>query len=54
MTAREIAEAVGKPERTVRDWVKAASAKSAEILAKIAKARATSVAARYTPAEAQS
>ena len=52
MTAREIAEATGAAERTVHDWIKATSAKSAEISAKIAKARATSKPADYTLDEA--
>ena len=36
MTTKEIAESVGKPERTVRDWVKSLAAKSAVIEAKLA------------------
>jgi hypothetical protein len=51
MTTKQIAEYLGKPERTVRDWVKALSAKSAEVLAKIAEARATSKPADYDLAE---
>jgi len=36
MTTKEIAQATGKPERTIRDWVKAVTAKSATITAKLA------------------
>lgn len=36
MTTKQIAEAVGKPERTVRDWIKRLAAKSAVIAAKSA------------------
>ena len=36
MTVKEIAQAVGKPQRTVQDWVKRLSAKSAPISAKLA------------------
>lgn len=38
MTVKEIAKATGKPERTVRDWVRKTSAKSAEVAAKSAEA----------------
>lgn len=36
MTTKQIAEYLGKPERTVRDWVKALAAKSAVVAAKLA------------------
>lgn len=41
MTVKEIAEAVGKPQRTVQDWVKKISAKSASIGAKLASSSST-------------
>lgn len=50
MTTKQIAEAVGKPERTVRDWVKALAAKSAVITAKLA-ASSPMKPANYTLAE---
>ena len=36
MTVNEIAEVVGKKERTVHGWIKTISAKNAQISAKIA------------------
>ena len=39
MTTKEIAEAVGKAEKTVRTWAARASAKSAEASAKLAEAQ---------------
>jgi hypothetical protein len=39
MTTKEIAEAVGKPEKTVRTWAAKAAAKSAEAGAKLAEAQ---------------
>jgi hypothetical protein len=47
MTTKEIAEAVGRPERTVQNWVKALSAKMEQVSAKMEQARKTSVAADY-------
>ena len=47
MTTKEIAEAVGKKERGVHNWVKMVSAKNAKVSAKIAEARETSKAADY-------
>lgn len=52
MTARDIAAATGAAERTVHRWISDASAKSAEISAKVAQARATSKPADYTLDEA--
>ena len=51
MTVNEIAEVVGKKERTVHGWIKTISAKNAQISAKIAEARATSKPADYTQEE---
>jgi hypothetical protein len=51
MTTKEIAEVVGKKERTVHGWIKTISAKNAQISAKIAEARATSKPADYTQEE---
>ena len=48
MPVNEIAEVVGKKERTVHGWIKTISAKNAQISAKIAEARATSKPADYT------
>jgi predicted transcriptional regulator len=48
MTVREIADAVGKKERTVHNWVLKTSAKNAEVYAKIAEAREKSKAADYS------
>ena len=39
MTTKEIAEAVGKAEKTVRTWAKKAAAKTAEAAAKLAEAQ---------------
>jgi hypothetical protein len=39
MTTKQIAEAVGKPEKTVRTWASKAAAKSAEAAAKLAEAQ---------------
>lgn len=36
MTTKQIAEAVGKPEKTVRTWAAKVAAKSAEATAKMA------------------
>ena len=38
MTVKEIAEAVGKKERVVHDWILKTSAKNAQVRAKIAEA----------------
>jgi len=38
MTTKEIAEAVGRPERTVQNWVKALSAKMEQVRAKMEQA----------------
>ena len=46
MTTREIADAVGKPIRTVQDWVKELSAKSALISAKSASSSPRTIPAR--------
>jgi len=51
VTVNEIAEVVGKKERTVHGWIKTISAKNAQISAKIAEARATSKPADYTQEE---
>ena len=51
MPVNEIAEVVGKKERTVHGWIKTISAKNAQISAKIAEARATSKPADYTQEE---
>jgi len=48
MTTKEIAEAVGKKERTIHYWLESLSAINADISAKIAEARATSKPADYT------
>lgn len=48
MTVREIAQVTGREERAVHNWVKSYSAKNAEVSAKIAEAKATSIAADYT------
>ena len=48
MTIKQIAETSNVSESTVRNWAKLASAKTAEVSAKIAKARETSVAADFT------
>ena len=48
MTVKEIAQAVGKKERAVHNWVKEVSAKNAQVSAKIAQAKATSKPADYT------
>ena len=39
MTTKQIAEAVGRPEKTVRSWAKKSAAKSAEATAKMAAAQ---------------
>ncbi len=41
MTTKEIAEAVGRPEKTVRTWASKASAKSAVAQAKLAEAQSS-------------
>lgn len=50
MTSKDIAEALGKPLRTVQDWIKATGAKSASIDAKSASSSST-YPADYTLAE---
>ena len=47
MTTKEIAEAVGKDERTVARWVSRVSDKMPEVSDKVSKAKATSKAADY-------
>lgn len=47
MTTKEIAEAVGKPERTVQNWTKKLSAKMEQVSAKMEQARKTSKPAEY-------
>lgn len=47
MTTKEIAEAVGKPERTVQNWTKKLSAKMEQVSAKMEQARKTSKPADY-------
>lgn len=51
MTTKQIAEAVGKKERAVHNWVAKVSAKNAEVSAKIAEARRTSKPADYDEEE---
>lgn len=48
MTVREIAQAVGKDERSVARWVSSLSDKMTEISDKVSKAKATSKAADYS------
>jgi hypothetical protein len=48
MTTKQIAQAVGKAERTVHGWVAKASARFAQISVKVAEAKATSKPADYT------
>ena len=48
MNVKEIAVVAGRQERAVHNWVKKASAKNAQIYAKIAQARSASIPADYT------
>jgi len=48
MTVKEIAQAVGKDERSVARWVSSLSDKMTEISDKVSKAKATSKAANYS------
>ena len=52
MTTKQIAQAVGKDERTVARWVSVVSDKMSEVSDKVSKAKATSKPADYTLAEA--
>lgn len=47
MTVKDIAKAVGKPETTVRNWVRKTSAKSAQVQAKSAQAATEKKPAEY-------
>jgi hypothetical protein len=47
MNVKEISLAVSKPERTVHNWVKKSSAKMAQVSAKMAQAKKTSIPADY-------
>jgi transposase-like protein len=48
VTTREIADAVGKAERTVHNWVARVSERNAEVSEKVAQAKSSSVAADYS------
>jgi len=48
MTVKQIAEAIGKKERNIHNWITKLSVKNAEIYAKIAEAKRTSKPAEYT------
>ena len=48
MNVKEIAQAVGKTERTVHNWIEKVSAKIAQVSEKVAQAKATSKPADYT------
>lgn len=47
MTVKQIAEAIGKKERNIHNWLTKLSVKNAEIYAKIAEAKKTSKPAEY-------